>query len=190
MANPPHHREQVKQRIIQSALQLFNRHGFTAASIDDIMAGAGMTRGGFYSYFQSKSELYAEVISSFAAEKLEGADVADKASDRAAQIIREYLSLQQLPDVETNCPLIALPNDLSRSDRSVREAEESALRIMIETFEQGVTASEQPARQRALALTSLCIGGMVLARLVEDRSLASELCEASMAVALQLGQWA
>src|SRR5258707_15644841 len=35
-----HHREQVRQKIIQSALQLFNRHGFTAASIDHIMAGA------------------------------------------------------------------------------------------------------------------------------------------------------
>ena len=71
MASQPHHREQVRQRIIQSALQLFNRHGFTAASIDDIMAGAGMTRGGFYSYFQSKSELYAEAISCFVSEKLE-----------------------------------------------------------------------------------------------------------------------
>jgi AcrR family transcriptional regulator len=66
MASQRHHREQVRQRIIQSALLLFNRHGFAAASIDDIMAGAGMTRGGFYSYFRSKSELYAEAISCFA----------------------------------------------------------------------------------------------------------------------------
>jgi TetR/AcrR family transcriptional regulator, transcriptional repressor for nem operon len=77
MPTPPHHREQVRQRIIQSAQQLFNRYGFTAASIDDIMAGAGLTRGGFYSYFQSKSKLYAEVISCFVSGKLEGADVAD-----------------------------------------------------------------------------------------------------------------
>ena len=71
MGTQTHHREQVRQKIIQSALQLFNRHGFTAASIDDIMAGAGMTRGGFYSYFQSKSELYAEAISCFVTEKQE-----------------------------------------------------------------------------------------------------------------------
>ena len=79
MAIQPHRREQVRQRIIQSALQLFNRHGFSAASIDDIMAGAGMTRGGFYSYFQSKSDLYAEAIGCFASEKLEGSAVVDKA---------------------------------------------------------------------------------------------------------------
>lgn len=190
MASQPHHREQVRQRIIQSALQLFNRHGFTAASIDDIMAGAGMTRGGFYSYFQSKSELYAEAISCFVSGKLEGIAGADKASDRAVRLVRDYLSHQQFEDVETSCPLIGLPNDVSRNDQSVREAQESALRMMIETFEQGMTATSQPARQLSLALTSLCIGGMVLSRAIEDRSLADELREATMALALQLGQWA
>ena len=189
MPNPPHHREQFRQRIIQSAHQLFNRWGFTAASIDDIMAGAGLTRGGFYSYFPSKSELYAEVISCFVSGKLEGADVADKASVRSTQI-RDYLSRRHFEDLETSCPLIGLPNDLSRSDQSVREAQEAALRMMIETFERGMTASAQPARQCAIALTSLCIGGMVIARAIEDQSLADELREATMAVALKLGHWA
>jgi AcrR family transcriptional regulator len=189
MPGQSHHREQVRQKIIHSALQLFNRHGFDAASIDDIMAGAGMTRGGFYSYFQSKSELYAEAISCFVGGKLDGIAAVDKASDRAARILRDYLSGQHC-DVETICPLIGLPNDISRSDQSVREAQESALRMMIETFEQGMTAAAEPARQRALALTSLCIGGMVLARAIEDDSLADELREATMAVALKLGHWA
>src|SRR6516162_10727326 len=93
MASQPHHREQVRQRIIQSALLLFNRHGFTAASIDDIMAGAGMTRGGFYSYFQSKSELYAEAISCFVTGKLEDIASSEKASDRAAHLITKIVEL-------------------------------------------------------------------------------------------------
>jgi TetR/AcrR family transcriptional regulator, transcriptional repressor for nem operon len=62
--------------------------------------------------------------------------------------------------------------------------------MMIETFERGMTASAQPARQRAIALTSLCIGGMVIARAIEDQSLADELREATMAIALKLGHWA
>ena len=189
MPNPPRQREQVRQRIIQSAAQLFNRRGFAAVSIDDIMAGAGLTRGGFYSYFQSKSELYAETISSFVNEKRNGADAIDKAPGRAAQIVREYLSRQHFEETETDCPLIGLSNDLSRSDQSVREAQESALRMMIEIFEHGMMPSAQQARQRALALTSLCVGGMVLARAIEDRSLADELREAAMAIALKLGHW-
>src|ERR1700754_1784446 len=99
------HREQVRQKIILSALQLFNRHGFTAASIGDIMAGAGMTRGGFYRYFQSKSELYAEAISCFVTEKQEDISATGKASDRAVTLLRDYLSHQQLNDLEASCPL-------------------------------------------------------------------------------------
>jgi TetR/AcrR family transcriptional regulator, transcriptional repressor for nem operon len=190
MVSQPHHREQVRQRIIQSALQLFNRHGFNAASIDDIMAGAGMTRGGFYSYFQSKSELYAEAISCFVSEKLEHIATADKASDRAAHLLRDYLSSKHVDEADASYPLIGLPNDVSGTDQSVREAQESALRMMIETFEKGITVATQPARQLALALTSLCIGGMVLARAVDNRTLADELREATMTVALKLGDWA
>jgi TetR/AcrR family transcriptional regulator, transcriptional repressor for nem operon len=188
MPSPPHHREQVRQKIVQSAAQLFNRHGFAAVSIDDIMAGAGLTRGGFYSYFQSKGELYAEAINHFVNGKREGAGAIGKAADRAAQIVCDYLSLQHSQDIDASCPLIGLPNDLSRSDRSVRMAQEAALRMMIETFEHGVTPSAQPARQRALALTSLCVGGMVLARAIEDQSLANEIREASKAIALKLGR--
>ena len=64
-----------------------------------------------------------------------------------------------------------------------------ALGIAMFCLMPAITASAQPARQRALALTSLCIGGMVIARAIADRALADELREATMAVALQLGQW-
>ena len=186
---PSPNRKQVRHRIVQSAVKLFNRHGYTAVSIDDVMAGAGLTRGGFYSYFQSKSELYSEAISRFVDEKLAATD-SESAPDRAAQIVRDYLSRQHLEEVETSCPLIGLPNDLSRTDQSIRLAQESALRMMIGVFEQGMAPTNWPARQRALALTSLCVGGMVLARSIEDPSLADELREAAMAIALKLGHWA
>jgi TetR/AcrR family transcriptional regulator, transcriptional repressor for nem operon len=188
MASQLDHRGQVRQKIIQSALQLFNRHGFTAASIDDIMAGAGMTRGGFYSYFQSKSELYAEAISCFVTGKREDA-TGETASDRAIKLLRDYLSSQHFEDLETSCPLIGLPNDVSRNDQSVRQAQEAALRMMVDTFEGGTTSASLPSRQVALALTALCLGGMVLARAIEDRTLADELREATMSVAMKLGNW-
>jgi TetR/AcrR family transcriptional repressor of nem operon len=189
MGSQTDRREQVRQKIIQSALQLFNKHGFTAASIDDIMAGAGMTRGGFYSYFQSKSELYAEAISCFVTEKQEGIASSANASDRAVMLLRDYLSRQHFEDIESGGLLIGFPNDVSRSDQSVREAQETALRMMVETFQQGMSPNAHASREVALALTSLCLGGMVLARAIEDRALADELREATMAVGLRLGHW-
>ena len=189
MPTPPHYRKKVRQRIVRSAALLFNRHGFPAVSIDEIMAGAGLTRGGFYKYFQSKSELYVEAISHFVEEKREAVVAAEKATDRASDLVRDYLSLKHLEEADASCPLIGLTNILSGSDQSVRSALESPLRLMIETFEHGVKPTGDPARQLALALTSLCVGGMVLARAVEDPSLADELREAATAIALKLGDW-
>ena len=65
MPYPEGHRSEVKKKIVASARKLFNRHGFDRVSLDAIMADAGLTRGGFYSYFESKSELYAEVLGCF-----------------------------------------------------------------------------------------------------------------------------
>ena len=53
------HRDQTRARIVHSARTLFNRSGFEGVKIDDIMAHAGLTRGGFYNYFETKGQLYA-----------------------------------------------------------------------------------------------------------------------------------
>ena len=60
MPYPVGHRGQVRKKIVDSARRLFNQRGFENVSVDSIMAHAGLTRGGFYSYFDSKSDLYAD----------------------------------------------------------------------------------------------------------------------------------
>jgi hypothetical protein len=41
------HHNRIRDLVLQSAGRLFNRHGFNAVSIDDVMAEAGLTRGSF-----------------------------------------------------------------------------------------------------------------------------------------------
>jgi AcrR family transcriptional regulator len=47
-----------EERSFRALGALFNRHGFDNVSVTQIMAGAGFTHGGFYSYFKSKNDLY------------------------------------------------------------------------------------------------------------------------------------
>jgi TetR/AcrR family transcriptional repressor of nem operon len=187
------HRERVREKIIQSARRLFNRHGFNAVSIDDVMASAGLTRGSFYAYFDSKSALYSESITAILAEKAidnwDGVSIDPRARDLAAEIIGDYLSVAHFENIDGSCPLIALPNDVSRTEQSVKVAFESVLKALIDIFEQGLERKGSLARQRALAIASLCVGGMVLARTVEDRALADELRQAAQGIALSLGRW-
>jgi len=65
MPYPKGHYDQTRQEIIGSARRLFNRFGFDRVSINAIMKDADLTRGAFYSYFRSKSDLYAEVLECF-----------------------------------------------------------------------------------------------------------------------------
>ena len=69
MSYPAEHRRLTKQKIVRSARRLFNRRGFDTVSIDDVMADSGLTRGSFYSYFESKGDLYAEAVTQILNEK-------------------------------------------------------------------------------------------------------------------------
>ena len=193
MSYPTKHRPMTRQRIIRSARRLFNRHGFDAVSIDDVMADAGLTRGSFYSYFDSKGDLYAEAVTHILNEKQllssDGISVDSRAVNNAAQFIRDYLSLESFEDIDGTCPLIAFPTDFLRKEPRVRQAFETVLRVMIDVFEQALQRNGQAARSQARAIATLCVGGMVLARSIEDRVLADEIRDAAMGVALSLGQW-
>ena len=186
MPYPAGHRDRVREKILQSAQKLFNRRGFAAASIDEVMSEAGLTRGSFYTYFKSKSDLYAQAVTRVVCEKQENAS-GSQTRYHADQIIRQYLSHQHFDDIDGGCPMIGLPSDITRSDRAIRQAFESALRLMIDIFERDMHALGRTAHSRALARAALCVGGMVLARSIDDRILADEIRAAAMSIALTLG---
>ncbi len=193
MPYPVEHRRLTKERIIRSARRLFNRHGFDAVSIDDVMGDAGLTRGSFYIYFASKGALYADAVTHVLSEKQilarDGKSINPAAVANAAAFIRDYLSDEHFRDIDTSCPLIAFPGDSLRREPEVRQALETVLRAMIDVFEQALRRDGRETRGRARAIAALCVGGMVLARSIEDRALAGELREAAMGVALALGEW-
>jgi AcrR family transcriptional regulator len=55
-------REQTTQRLLDAALKLIAKKGLEAASVENIAAAAGYTRGAFYSNFNSKDDLFIELL--------------------------------------------------------------------------------------------------------------------------------
>jgi TetR/AcrR family transcriptional repressor of nem operon len=195
MPYPAGHRTEVKKNIIASARRLFNKHGFDNVSISQIMAGAALTHGGFYSYFESKSDLYTEVLGCFFTDpewksRWEGVEVDLSTGDVGPQVVRAYLSRQHFEDVENSCPMVALPTDVARSGDSAKRAFETVFRAMVDVLERSSTDKGHPRRVTAQATAALCVGGMVVARAMVDRNLADELRDACLTVALSLGGWA
>jgi TetR/AcrR family transcriptional repressor of nem operon len=195
MPYPVGHRAIVKGKIIESARRLFHRHGFDNVSVQQIMSGAGLTHGGFYTYFRSKSALYTKVLGcSFTDPKRknqwQGVKVDLASSQAAAQVVKAYLSRQHFEDVENSCSMVALPTDVMRSGEETKRAFEEVFAAMVKLLERSVRDEKQHRRAKAQAVAALCVGGMVVARAIENRVAADELRDACMSMALRLGGWA
>ena len=194
MPYPVGHSTEVRGRIVHSARRLFNRYGFENVTLDQIMSGAGLTRGGFYSYFKSKSDLYAEVLGCFFTDPewkscWEGVEVDLTSSEVGPQVVQAYLSRQHFENVEDSCPMVALPTDVARAGESAKAAFETVFRAMVSILERSTIADRRHRRARAQAIAALCIGGMVVARALASRKVADELREGCMLTALALGGW-
>src|SRR5260370_23272340 len=175
---------EIRTRILDRGRRLFNRNGLAAVSIDEIMAGAGLTRGGFYSYFDSKEDLYAEAITHF----INGGPNAEwqrmAFADRpegqalARAILDAYLSRVHLDDMEGSCPVIGLATDVARSGGPAKRAYRQVMEMMAGIFAanlgsspmaaSGENAAPDAARQRAPPGVAVCVGGLGVARAVHD----------------------
>ncbi len=184
------HKRQTRAKIVESARILFNRHGFQDVTIDMVMENAGLTRGGFYNHFKTKEQLHHAAVSSFlhgrGAEwrKDAGVDPSSPGEGMVRQMISGYLSSEHLGDIDGQCPMIALPSDIARSNPQVQTSYLQLLEAMVGLFEKGLGDKGDQGRQRALSLAALCVGGMVIAKSLPDSELAEEVRAAAQDFAL------
>ena len=175
------HKQQTRRRIVQCARRLFNRNGFAEVSIQQIMEEAGLTHGGFYKHFAAKEDLYREAVLDFACAdpaswQTAHVDPSARGAALARMIVDAYLSQEHLDDRAGSCPMIALPSDVSRGNGAVKSAFRAVLDMMVDVIAGNLDGADaRPARERALAITATMVGGMVLARAVDDDDLAEEL---------------
>ena len=192
MPYSPQHKQDTRERILESARRLFNSRGYGEVSIEEVMAHAGLSHGGFYRHFSGKEELYAEAVRYFMCRKTpeawqgqRGPSLVNKT--RAQRIVDSYLSREHFDDRECCCPLLAMASDVSRSGEAVRGAYREVAEKAVDVFDAHLTGPD--ARERALALLALCVGGMVLARGVDDPGLADAFRDAAHKHALGIGGW-
>ena len=52
------HREEIRMRILHSAVECFSKNGFDRTRMDEISLSADVSKGTLYNYFNSKEELF------------------------------------------------------------------------------------------------------------------------------------
>ena len=68
--------EETRARIMESAIKSFSTRGYNKASVDDICAGAAISKGAFYHHFESKQALFLALLDGW----LQAIDTAIEAS--------------------------------------------------------------------------------------------------------------
>ena len=57
-----HRSEETRTKIMEAAIKLFSNSGYNKASVNDICAEAGISKGAFYHHFKSKQELFLALL--------------------------------------------------------------------------------------------------------------------------------
>ncbi|MEO6419526.1 MAG: TetR/AcrR family transcriptional regulator, partial [Polyangiaceae bacterium] len=116
-------KEQSHERILASASRLLRERGIAGAGVADVMKGARLTVGGFYSHFASKEALIDEALRRTGAEVrarlFEGIEEKPEA-DRAEVILKRYLSAAHRDELVAGCPLPAVVGEVGTTSVEYR----------------------------------------------------------------------
>lgn len=144
-AKPRANYQKRREEISQAAVRVFNRLGYTGASLSSVAAELGVDRATLYYYFSSKEQLFDEVVGAVLEENNELARKIAASAVSPASKMRELVSALMVSYAD-NYPMlfIYIREDLNhvsdkRSDWSVRmrELNRSIQQSVMDIIEQG-----------------------------------------------------
>ncbi|MCS7480399.1 TetR/AcrR family transcriptional regulator [Umezawaea endophytica] len=169
-----------RQNILDAAGRMFRSQGIDAVGIAELMKEAGLTHGGFYNHFASKSDLVVEVYgASFAASLGSLAQTIEDGPDQGGspleRVVVGYLSTEHRDSPDGGCPSASLVTDAGRHGEAAQSAYAEgvegyltgfAAEFLREAEEEGHELAPSEARRKAVRLLSEMVGALMLARAV------------------------
>jgi AcrR family transcriptional regulator len=96
------YKEKKKRHILDSSLKAFGEKGFQLATIDDIVAESGLSKGAIYNYFKSKEDIYLQLMQRKTEENIAGLKERfrkkETAEEKLRQFFENYLEIKLSPD--------------------------------------------------------------------------------------------
>lgn len=165
-----------KRRILETAARLFRENGIHAVGVDAVMNGAGLTHGGFYGHFKSKSDLAEQAL----ADAMQKALESEAADLTLAEFARTYLSPQHRDHAGAGCAVATLGPEMARLPAGERKVASDYIRARIARMEElQARDGRTPDRARAIVALATLTGGLIMARLVDDPRLSDEILEST-----------
>jgi|SRR5579863_781012 len=143
-----HDPERTRERLLQAAFREVYRSGYQSASLDAILASAGVTKGALYHHFDSKEALGYAVVEEIIAPDVYGTWVhpLQRSKDPIDALIGIVQGISVRPeDVRGGCQLNNLAQEMSPLHAGFRKR----LETVFHTWQEGVASALQEGQADA-----------------------------------------
>ena len=169
MRYPAQETAQKHDRIVKEASRLFRERGFENVTVGEVMKAAGLTHGAFYAHFASKQELQKAAVAYGQDLSVGRARSHGTTKKGRKAYVDSYLSPRHRDNPGDGCTMAALAQEVARSAPELKAAFEGG-------FEEIVSAAGDD-RKQAIFQAAALLGGVVLARAVQDPRLSDEILQ-------------
>ncbi len=176
--------EQTREHILEIGLQLFNLKGYHGTGLKQILDAAGIPKGSFYHYFDSKEHFAVEIIRHYRALEFDRWEQRFKhpQGDRLQQIrhgLEVTIAEYEAQEAKIGCLIANLSGELANSSPYIRSAIQSSTTEVLTYIEEDLAIAQQqgsvrrdiPARELACAFWDNWQGAML--RMKVSRSTAA-----------------
>ena len=152
--------ERRKQELLQIAYRMFISRGYENTSVDEIIEEAGIAKGTFYYYFETKEQLLEEVIGMMIEQETEAAGQILAADIPVPQkIVGIIVSLRPTQAEQPIEGALMRPENIVMHEKIRKKIVEAAVPLLSEVVEQGIaegvfSCDNIPERVRMLLVIS------------------------------------
>ncbi|HEY0651356.1 TetR/AcrR family transcriptional regulator [Phenylobacterium sp.] len=173
------HKEETRQKVVSAAAAAVRAKGPEGVGVAEIMAGAGLTHGGFYAHFASKEALVAAAVEEAFRESRErfirltaGLD----GPQAFCAFVDSYVSMTHRARPDGGCPIVMLSSDLPRQGEAVRAVFQGGVQRLIARLAAWLPTGGEDERLRlAASLLAEMAGAVSLSRAMSDDEAAERL---------------
>jgi TetR/AcrR family transcriptional repressor of nem operon len=177
-----------RTRILDAAARRLREEGLDGAAIVPVMREAGLTHGAFYSHFATKDELagaaFAHAITAGRSHWIKPMR-AESWGGRLTGLAKRYLTPAHRDQLSTSCGFATLSSDAAHASDEFRATYERELRKSLAAICGGEDV-DGDRLDDAIALMTVCVGGMSLARAVADPKFSARILRAARDAAAKL----
>jgi len=182
-------KERTRARIIDAASQGFKAYGYNGIGVDGIAKKAGVTSGAFYAHLGSKESAFSQILVTNFDKTMETIPNFQQKHGQnwVVAFTDYYLGKEHCEDIACGCWMTALTPEITKSTSALQEQYERQITQVIKAIAMGLSGgSEKDKIDRAWAMLSTLIGGLNMARAIDNETLVNQISSTVQTAAIKL----